>query len=159
MNPEQLYNLFFNNIKKFLYPENWVELDLSFSKSELLTLLLVEKEQQVIMSQIAEYVNLPMSTTTGIVERLVQNGYLIRDRSESDRRIVVVTLTEQGLNVVSELKGLVYNLISEITKVLSDEEQEFLLSIIMKIAGVLKDINRSADEPKIKNQVKKIVID
>ena len=96
MNFDDLYDLFLGNIKKIFYPQDWIDLDLSFSKSELLTILYLDRYEGIIMSQIAEYINVSMSTATGIVERLVNKGYLQRERSESDRRIVVIQLTDKG---------------------------------------------------------------
>ncbi len=160
MTPEGLYDLFLENLKKFLYPQEWVTLDLSFSKSELLTLLLVEKEGQVIMSQISEYVNSSMSTATGIVERLVQRGYLVRERSEADRRIVLVTLTEQGKAFVAELKRLAFSYIRAALGALTAAEQKSLLNIVTKIVGALKNVGSEAEgSGAVENRIKKIMIE
>ena len=35
-------------------------------------MLFVDRYEEIIMSRIAEYINVPMSTATGIVERLVK---------------------------------------------------------------------------------------
>lgn len=34
MNFEGFYDLLLDNLKKLLYPQDWIDLDLSFSKSE-----------------------------------------------------------------------------------------------------------------------------
>src|SRR5690554_617089 len=116
MNFEGFYDLLLDNLKKLLYPQDWIDLDLSFSKSELLALLFVDRYEEIIMSRIAEYINVPMSTATGIVERLVKKGYLQRKRSEADRRIVVVTPTDKGKNLINEIKEVTFHYYRAVTE-------------------------------------------
>ncbi|WP_243098258.1 MarR family winged helix-turn-helix transcriptional regulator [Serpentinicella alkaliphila] len=117
-----------------------MEFDSNFSKSELLTLLLVERYGQIIMSQIAEHINLPMSTTSGMVERLVKGGFLKRERSEEDRRIVVIALTEQGKGLVSKLKRIIHNYINKITEELTEEVQ-LLYKIFIKTMNIINNMH------------------
>lgn len=154
MNLDRLSDLFFENLRKILYPEDWIDIDLSFSKSELFTMLLVDRHQEVIMSRIAEYINVSMSTATGIVERLVQGGYLERERSESDRRIVVVRLTDKGKTLITEVKEVIFTYIRAITEALTEEEQELLGRILLKIMAVISRTN--PEESKIAQEEKKV---
>lgn len=64
----------------------------------------VGKHGEIIMSQIADFVNVPISTATGIVERLVKNGFMERERSDTDRRVVVIKLTDKGKKLIEEIK-------------------------------------------------------
>ena len=146
MNLDHLYDLFFENLRKIFYPEDWIDIDLSFSKSELFTMLLVERRKEVIMSQIAEYINVSMSTATGIVERLVQGDYLKRERSESDRRIVVVCLTDKGQTLIAEVKEVILTYMRVITEALTEEEQELLGRIFLKIMEVISRTNQEGGQ-------------
>lgn len=154
MNLDRLSDLFFENLRKIFYPEDWIDIDLSFSKSELFAMLLVERRQEVIMSRIAEYLNVSMSTATGIVERLVQGGYLERERSESDRRIVVVRLTDKGKTLITEVKEVIFTYIRVIAEALTEEEQELLRRIFLKIMEVISRTNK--EESKIAQEEKKV---
>src|SRR5262245_56572220 len=49
-----------------------------------------------IMSAIAGAIRLSMSTLTGLIDRLCEKKLVKRDRSNEDRRIVQVELTEEG---------------------------------------------------------------
>ncbi|MCS4593191.1 MarR family transcriptional regulator [Brevibacterium sediminis] len=51
---------------------------------------LVHRHEAVTTGELARMLALPPATTTGIIDRLVQQGWVIRERSETDRRTVVV---------------------------------------------------------------------
>ena len=137
LEPEQILDMALDTIKKILYPEEWISLDLAFSKSELFTLFLVDRHGEIIMSQIAEYINASMSTANGIVERLVKNGYLQRDRSDTDRRIVLIRPTPQGKKVVAQLKGTILEYIRLLDASLDEEERRLILKILAKVGDIL----------------------
>lgn len=48
------------------------------------------------ISDLAEHLNLANSTVSGIVDRLERDGFVMRVRDETDRRIVFVQLTERS---------------------------------------------------------------
>lgn len=156
---ENIVDLMLENFKKFLYPQEWISLDLEFSKSEIFTMLLVAKHGEIIMSQIADYINVPMSTANGIVERLVKSGHLTRDRSETDRRIVIIRLTEKGKKLVHQLKSTVLEYIGFIYDSLDDEERKLIYKIFQKIVGILDQKGLKNPEDSQRNQLKKITIE
>lgn len=157
-----MYDLFFQNIKKLFYPEEWIKLDLSFSKSELFTMLLVDKQGEVIMSQIAEDIHIPMSTATGMVERLVKLGYLMRERSELDRRIVVIKLTDEGKTLINGLKEMVSQYVHRINESLTKEEISLLSKIFTKVIDIINDVGeeqQASESEAENNKIKKIEIE
>ncbi len=156
---EDIYDLFFNKLKKLLYPEEWISLDLDFSKSELFTMLLVDRNGEIIMSKIADYVNVSMSTANGIVERLIKKGLLSRDRSDLDRRIVVIRLTEDGKNLVNELKKIVFEYIGLIFEALDDEERKLIFKIFDKITDIIDGKAKKSADDASANTLRKIDIE
>ena len=136
---DNIVNLVIENIKKLFFPEEWIELDLKFSKSELFSMLYIDKRKEVTMSELVEYINTPMSTATGIIDRLVKNGYVKRERSETDRRIVVLRLTEEGLRFIKELKDMIYEYLGMAIKDLTEEEKQFMARIVLKILNNLQN--------------------
>lgn len=160
MNYEEILYYFIDNIKKVFYPEEWIDLDLSFSKSELFAILLIDRHGEITMSQIADYVNVPMSTATGIVDRLVKNGYLKRERSDSDRRVVVIKLTDKGKVLIDELKGTVSEYIKLVYDSLTDDERLLLMKVFTKMVDILnKKRVPQEDENTASNKLKKIDIE
>ncbi|MCQ1529037.1 MarR family winged helix-turn-helix transcriptional regulator [Lutispora saccharofermentans] len=156
---EDIVDLLIENLKKLFFPEEWIELDLKFSKFEIFAMLLLYKSSEVTMTELVEYINVPMSTATGIVDRLVKKGYIARERSEADRRIVVLKLTEEGSNLVKNLKDLICKYLNMILQDLTEEEKQSMAHIAMKIMNKLQrglSFNDSAEQ---KNDIKKISIE
>jgi DNA-binding MarR family transcriptional regulator len=154
---EEMFESVFENLKKIAYPEEWLSLDMVFSKSELFTMFLVERHGELIMTKIAENINVSMSTANGIVERLVKNGCLERERSDSDRRIVVIRLTDKGKKMVNELKTVVFGYIKRLYEVLDEEERRVIFKILAKIPEILNKGRESSSEEK--SSIKKIEIE
>lgn len=136
---DSIVDLFIENIKKLFFPEEWIELDLKFSKSELFSMLFLDKRKEITMTELVEYINTPMSTATGIVDRLVKYGYIKRERSEMDRRIVVLRLTEEGVLLIKRLKDMIYGYLNMIVEDLTEEEKQFMTRIILKIMNNLQN--------------------
>lgn len=131
---DDILNLFFENVKKLFFPEEWLQIDLKFSKSEIFTLMYLDKKKEITMTELSEYINSPMSTANGIVERLVRQGFVKRERSETDRRIVVLHQTEQGSQFISKMKDLVSVYLKSILEDLTEEEKDVMVGILLKIA-------------------------
>lgn len=130
---DSLFDLVLDNFKKIFYPEEWLALDLRFSKAELFALVLVDKHGEITMSQLAAEMNAPMSTATGVIERLVKNKYMTRVKSESDRRIVAIKLTGEGKALSEQLKATIRHYTDLISKGLSEEEKRLLINIFFKV--------------------------
>ena len=155
-----LVDLIFDNIKKIFYPEEWIDLDLSFSKTEFFSMIIIDRYGDMTMSQIAGYIQVSMSTATGIIDRLVKKGYLKRDRSESDRRIVVICLTDKGQHLMHEFKSRLSDYIQRIDDVLSEEEKQLMYGIFIKIINLFgaQESEHSGLDNK-QNQIKQIDIE
>ena len=160
MNYEEIADLAFEQVKKVVFPEEWLSIDFALSKQEVFALMLIDRRGELIMSQIAHYINVSMSTATGIVDRLVKNELIERTRSESDRRVVMIRLTDKARQIVSEIKNIGSHYIRVISEALTDEERDFLFKIVTKIIRVVQEDGRlTADIEKSQTQIKKIQID
>lgn len=156
-----ILELFFGNIKKLFFPEDWLQIDLKFSKSEIFAMLLIDKKKEITMTELADYINVSMSTANGIIERLVKKGYVKRDRSDSDRRIVVLQLTTEGSQLVINLKEFVSRYLKMAFDELTDEEIQSLIDIVLKIMRGLQrkmDADAAAAKP-AENEIRKIPIE
>ncbi len=158
MDYNKIYDTVFDTFKKLLYPEEWINIDQTLSKSELFTLLQVERNGEIIMSQIADYINISMSTATGIVERLVKQGFIERNRNDSDRRIVTIRLTAEGKILAENIKSKIFGVAKLLLDSMTEEEQEILFRIFTKVTSVFSTMNLSEVEEK-GSVIKKIRIE
>lgn len=94
------------------------------------------------MSEIAAELEITMGTLTTAVDKLIRKGYLERNRSDSDRRIVNVSLTQRGKLAYRIHEKFHMDMVKAIMSDFTSEEEEILLNALRKLNKHLKDIYR-----------------
>lgn len=156
---DNIVDMLIDNSKKLFFPNEWINLDIKFSKIEIFTMIFLDKNKEATMTELVEYINSPMSTATGIIDRLVRNGYIDRGRSETDRRIVVLKLTDAGSQLVMNFKNLLSSYLRMVVDELTEEEQKFLINIVFKIINKLQSQISDTKDDNNKTTIKKINIE
>ena len=110
------------------------ELALSFREISLLHTLGTRSE--MIMTELASILHLPLSTVTRMVDRLERMELVERARSKQDRRLVLVKRSEKAMLLNAEFEKMQLELARRILAPLSHGEREFLLELMMKLAAV-----------------------
>jgi MarR family transcriptional regulator, lower aerobic nicotinate degradation pathway regulator len=75
------------------------ELDLSIIQIRLLGVL---RDRTPTMNELAKLLGLDKSSVTGLVDRAERRGLVVRAPSATDRRAVLVSLTDRGRSLVSD---------------------------------------------------------
>ncbi|MBJ6275881.1 MarR family transcriptional regulator [Staphylococcus aureus] len=88
------YNV--NKLFSKFYEKQLSQFSLTFSQY-LVLLTLWEESPQTLLA-IGKKVNLASNTLTPLLKRLEQAGWVRRNRDESDKRNLIITLTIKGLN-------------------------------------------------------------
>jgi MarR family transcriptional regulator, organic hydroperoxide resistance regulator len=110
-------------------------LGLSFPQAHALRLL--EPEEPLPMSALAERLICDASNVTGIVDRLEARGLVERRSAEGDRRVKALTITPAGV----ELRGVVMEIMSEppaAIAALSAADQRALRDILARAVEILR---------------------
>ncbi len=92
--------------------------------SHIQILLVLSQHKQMTMSEISRSINVINSNLTPLVDKLIKLGYLKRQPSKKDRRVVYISLTASGKKFVESHKKYVIELLKEKLSVLSEEKQE-----------------------------------
>lgn len=92
------------------------------------------------MSSVAKELKVTMGTLTTSVNSLVKKGFVTRVRSEEDRRVVLVSLTESGKKAYLHHKQFHDTMIEEATRDLSVEEQKVLTKTLGNLTQFFKTI-------------------
>ncbi|HVB96273.1 MAG TPA: MarR family transcriptional regulator [Chloroflexota bacterium] len=82
-------------------PSEWIDDNVTIA--QLKTLLILYERGHASMGELATSLNIGVSTVTGIVDRLVDHGLVVRDEDHHDRRVVVGRLTEAGSDLAEKL--------------------------------------------------------
>lgn len=106
--------------------------------SELLVVEALGRLEKTIMSKVAAECSLSLSTMTGVIDRLVKKGCVTRERSEDDRRVVLVELTEKGQLAYQQRLEADMRLVLNMLEALMPGEQETMLGYLRKITGPAK---------------------
>lgn len=85
------------------------------------------------MSEIAKRLNVTVGTLTTNMNGLDKKGYIVRTRSEEDRRVVYITLTEHGRKAFFHHRDFHRNMIKAAVKDLDDEEKRILYKCLQKL--------------------------
>ena len=99
------------------------------SMSEMHVLEAVDKESSPSMSAVANHLNVTLGTLTTAVKKIVEKGFLIKEKSTQDQRIYYLRLTDQGkeaLKVHEQLDSIYRNRIP-------DERVEWVFSTLSDI--------------------------
>ena len=91
------------------------------------------------MGDIAKFINVTTAAMTGLVDRIVREGYAARSSDPDDRRIVKINLTAKGARVVKEMierrRQVSINMFGRI----SQEEREEYLKILTHLKETMQE--------------------
>ncbi len=106
--------------------------DLTPSQYNILRILRGEGKPLPIL-EIAERTITVVPGITGLIDRLESAGMVRRERSESDRRVIFVALTERGGAVLAQLDHPLVDLHKKVLKNLSASELQHLIRLLQKV--------------------------
>jgi len=103
------------------------------------------------MSTVAKELSVTTGTLTISVNSLVKKGYVDRTRSEEDRRVVLVSLTEKGRRAHAQHKRFHDEMVQAIVEGLSSEEQRVLARALINANHFFRAVGKKpADVPQEK---------
>ncbi len=94
------------------------------------------------MSSIAKKVGVTVGTLTIAINGLVRKEYVTRVRSEEDRRVVLITLSDKGVAAYKRHQEFHNEIMAAIGKGLTDEEQDVFMKGLTTLKACFEDINK-----------------
>ncbi len=91
------------------------------------------------MTDIARLLGVTTGTLTKAVAGLVDKGYVCRERSKHDRRVIWVSLTERGRKAYAHHEGFHRKMISEAKGQLNEQETTILIYSLAKLIDYFRD--------------------
>jgi DNA-binding MarR family transcriptional regulator len=120
------------------------EASLEISREEIRALVILDSGERIMMSSLAESLAVPLSTATHTVDRLVAKGLVLRNRSEEDRRVVQVEMSEYGRKLQEEFRDKRKLMACSWLEPLSSGEREIFLELMSKITRLAKPVPEEA---------------
>lgn len=98
------------------------------------------------MSSVAKDLEITVGTLTIAINNLVKKGYVNRNRSTKDRRVVLISLSDLGLKVYHHHAKFHKNMIKDIMALLDEDE----MKVFLKGVGRINDYFQRMKTKKIK---------
>jgi len=90
------------------------------------------------MSDLAHFMSVSTAAMTGMVDRLVKNGYAAREYDPGDRRIIKIKLTNKGDELARKINHQRHQMIIDVFGKVSETDRSDYLRVLMKIKEILE---------------------
>nr|WP_314758210.1 MarR family transcriptional regulator [uncultured Lachnoanaerobaculum sp.] len=90
------------------------------------------------MSMIAKELAVTIGTLTISINSLVRKGYVIKERSDKDKRVVFVNLSSKGEAAFSRNEELYDQMVNSMLEDLEDNEMDILMKSLLKVNRCIK---------------------
>ncbi|MBO5293163.1 MAG: MarR family transcriptional regulator [Lachnospiraceae bacterium] len=94
------------------------------------------------MTSVARMLSVTTGTLTISVNSLVKKGFVERSRSEEDRRVVLVSLTEKGKQAYEHHRQFHERMIEEIVGELNEEEKQVLIKSLTRMGVFFEEMKK-----------------
>ncbi len=99
---------------------------------------LARREQGVTMTELSRYLMVSNGNVTGIVERLVKDGWISRAEAPGDRRATLVCLTPKGMAEFAAMAAVHEGWVDELLAGFSKADASQLISQLDGLVGQLR---------------------
>lgn len=106
---------------------------LQLSAVEFTILCLLINNQRATQKHLAAALGLSAPNLTTLIDKLVERGLLLRERSDVDKRSQLVKLTPNGLELAHKAHQISLTMEAPILKNLSDAEKAILTELLNKV--------------------------
>jgi DNA-binding MarR family transcriptional regulator len=110
-------------------------MDLTYNQYK--TLLTIADRGECSLGDLARELGVAMSSASQMVDRLVGEGLVERNLDESNRRQVIIRLTDNGEDLIAKLRQGIIDGYRRVLAKMSEEEQEELVGSFETIARLL----------------------
>jgi DNA-binding MarR family transcriptional regulator len=120
-----------------------IELKKSFSRHlgplklkavEFSVLVLVDTNAEVNQKQLGQALDVSPPNLAVTLDRMVEQGWIRRERSERDRRAQLIRLTPIGQALVTRARKIAQTMENDALKVLSPAEKALLIELLQRLA-------------------------
>jgi DNA-binding MarR family transcriptional regulator len=106
----------------------------------------IHSDGEVSVGELAEASNLSQATITGVADRLERRGLIRKQRSESDRRRVLVRLTPAAARMFQTNPELLRHRVADALQSLSRSEQDLIMNVLARIERLMREADRIPNE-------------
>ena len=98
------------------------------------------------MSTVAKLMDVTTGTLTKAMDGLTEKGYVVKERSRQDKRVVWVSLTEKGREAYAHHEEFHRNMIEKAKGQLTEQEMPILIYSLAKLIDYFREEYGIAEE-------------
>jgi len=111
---------------------------LDLSPSHFRALHLLASGEKLTMKDLAKRLGMTPPSVTVLTRQLQQKGLIGRERDRDDRRVVLLSLTEEGRKLLDEMLKERLQVMERLLQGLSPEEQQLLLDLLARAVEAMQ---------------------
>ena len=150
MNTREVVNdILVNLFKEILEIEEVALIKGEFSDASVNDMHIIEAigmEEARNMSAIAKSLEITVGSLTTSMNALVKKGYVIRERSEEDRRVVMIRLSEKGVRAFLQHKEFHDRMTDSAISALRAEEVPIVTKVLVGIERFFRDFRSQIEK-------------
>lgn len=93
----------------------------------------------IMVSKLAQILDISNASVSKMLRILEEKNYINREMHTKDRRVIFVTLTDEGKRIVQRSRDTLLEVAERITAQLGDEDLEQFIYLMKKLSGILQD--------------------
>lgn len=121
------------NFKKIQYKK------FGYTNLQIESMILLLEDKKLNMNDVSEKLDLNRSTATKIMDALLKEGYIVREKDKKDGRVQYVYLTETGQQLAIEFKSQMKDYYGKLIEELGEYDLRKISDSIVNIERVLEN--------------------
>ena len=111
------------------------EIDLTYT--QYITMMVMWEKKEISVKALGEYLYLDSGTLTPLLKTLEKKGYVRRTRSSEDERVLIVSITDEGMELRNKAVDIPMKMGSCIG--ITADEARTLYSLLYKVLGSISE--------------------
>jgi MarR family transcriptional regulator, lower aerobic nicotinate degradation pathway regulator len=108
------------------------------SLAQLQAVKAIRCEKEVTISRVAELLEVSMPSASTMVDRLVEKGILIRERSHKDRRKVVVHISPEAVGDINRVESAILKTFEDIVRSIGVNDSRKWFEVLERVKEVIE---------------------
>jgi DNA-binding MarR family transcriptional regulator len=113
--------------------------------TQLSVIKLLDQIGDLSLSELSRRMAAKNSTITGIIDRMVTAGIVIREQSERDRRVWIIKLTDHGRSLSANIEVAPWDLLRSALMALPVSKLDGLIATLMQVAAHVESAVAAAE--------------
>lgn len=133
---KQLFNEYINMYRPYINKLNALLTSFNLTTAQWSIMFLIFREGSKTIGDISLYQNVEKPTTTKLVQKLMDLGY-VEIHSGNDKRVKIVQLSEEGMKVYGQVREKIDHFQKGLLEGISEEERLIVARVLKDISGKL----------------------